>query len=165
MLRGDLDRIVMKAMAKDRKFRYPTAEAMAADITRHLNNEPVLARAPSRLYRFGKLVRRNTLVFAAGAAVLVSLLLALGVSLSMYHQASRARDAAERARTSEAALRNRAEIGEKIARAAVLLKYQKISEADTLLSDIAPEMAQPSLESAGIFHTLALWHAARRPLA
>jgi len=115
----------MKALAKDRKHRYPTAEALAADVTRYLNHEPVLARSPSRFYRLGKLVRRNKVVFATGAVVLLSLVLGLGASTLMFLRATRARDAAERARANEAALRQRAEFGEKVAHAAVLLKYQK----------------------------------------
>ncbi|MBE0544788.1 MAG: protein kinase [Verrucomicrobia bacterium] len=76
-LRGDLDWIVMKALEKDRTRRYETANGLAADIQRHLNNEPVVARPPSNAYRFQKMVRRNKLVFAASASVAVTILLAL----------------------------------------------------------------------------------------
>jgi eukaryotic-like serine/threonine-protein kinase len=58
-LRGDLDWIVMKALEKDRARRYETANGLAMDIQRHLNNEPVVACPPSAVYRFEKLVRRN----------------------------------------------------------------------------------------------------------
>ena len=51
LLRGDLDWIVMKCLEKDRTRRYETANGLAMDIKRHLNNEPVVARPPSRLYR------------------------------------------------------------------------------------------------------------------
>ncbi len=78
-LRGDLDWIVMKALEKDRTRRYDTANGLALDLQRHLNNEPVLARPSSRLYRFRKMVRRNKLAFAAGAVVVAALLLALGI--------------------------------------------------------------------------------------
>jgi len=46
-LRGDLDWIVMKCLEKDRSRRYETANGLAADLKRHLNNEPVVARPPS----------------------------------------------------------------------------------------------------------------------
>ena len=59
LLRGDLDWIVLKALEKDRTRRYATASALALDIGRYLNNEPVLACPPSAAYRFRKLVRRN----------------------------------------------------------------------------------------------------------
>jgi serine/threonine protein kinase len=48
-LHGDLDWITLKAMEKDRMRRYQTAHALAEDIQRHLNSEPVTARPPSRL--------------------------------------------------------------------------------------------------------------------
>jgi len=54
LLRGDLDWIVMKTLEKDRTRRYETANALAMDIQRHLNNEPVLASPPSNLYPFPK---------------------------------------------------------------------------------------------------------------
>src|SRR5262249_32958777 len=53
-LKGDLDWIVMKALEKDRTRRYATANGFAADILRHLANEPVLAAPPSRAYRLRK---------------------------------------------------------------------------------------------------------------
>jgi serine/threonine protein kinase len=57
LLRGDLDWIVMKAIEKDRTRRYESADALASDVQRHLNNEPVMARPPSTTYRLQKLVR------------------------------------------------------------------------------------------------------------
>ena len=64
-LQGDLDWIVMKCLEKDRTRRYETANGLAADLKRHLNNEPVVARPPSKLYGFQKTVRRNKVGFAA----------------------------------------------------------------------------------------------------
>src|ERR1039458_4518691 len=63
LLQGDLDWIVMKALEKDRARRYETANGLAMDVQRYLNNEPVVARPPNRQYRLQKLVRRNRLVF------------------------------------------------------------------------------------------------------
>ena len=70
LLRGDLDWIVMKCLEKDRTRRYETANGLAADLKRHLNNEPVVARPPATAYRFQKAFRRNKLVFTAAAAVM-----------------------------------------------------------------------------------------------
>jgi eukaryotic-like serine/threonine-protein kinase len=84
LVRGDLDWMVMKCLEKDRTRRYETASALAVDIQRHLNNEPVLARPPSKLYRFQKLVRRNKLTFAAGSAVAVALIVGLGLSTWLF---------------------------------------------------------------------------------
>jgi serine/threonine protein kinase/tetratricopeptide (TPR) repeat protein len=58
-LRGDLDRIVMKCLEKNRARRYETANGLAMDLSRHLNNEPVLARPDSAGYRAAKFVRRH----------------------------------------------------------------------------------------------------------
>jgi WD40 repeat protein/serine/threonine protein kinase len=81
LVRGDLDWIVMKALEKDRTRRYETANGFAADIERHLNQEPVIARPPSNVYRFQKLVRRNKIIFAAAAGVVVSLLFGTAISV------------------------------------------------------------------------------------
>ena len=66
MVRGDLDWIVMKALEKDRTRRYETANGLAADVKRHLENEPVAARPPSTAYRLQKAFKRNKLAFTAG---------------------------------------------------------------------------------------------------
>src|SRR5208337_3428073 len=79
-LTGDLDWIVMKCLEKDRTRRYETANGLAADLQRHLSNEPVVARPPSNLYRFQKLVRRNKLTFVATAAIAAALLLGIAAS-------------------------------------------------------------------------------------
>src|SRR5262245_56591357 len=64
-LQGDLDWIVMKCLEKDRTRRYETANELATDIQRHLANEPVTARPPSKLYEFQKTVKRHKVGFAA----------------------------------------------------------------------------------------------------
>ena len=94
-LRGDLDWITMKALEKDRDRRYATANGLAADVQRHLRNEPVSAGPPSASYRLGKLVRRNRGPFAAGAALVLML---LALALTMTVQAGRL--ARERDRTA-----------------------------------------------------------------
>ncbi|HEX5221929.1 MAG TPA: serine/threonine-protein kinase, partial [Verrucomicrobiae bacterium] len=84
---SDLDWIVMKCLEKDRARRYETATGLARDIERHLNNEPVIARPPSKLYEFQKTVRRHKFGFAATATVI--LVLVIGAALSTW-QAVRA---------------------------------------------------------------------------
>jgi serine/threonine protein kinase len=81
-IRGDLDWIVMKALEKRRDRRYETANGLAADIKRHLNNEPVVARPPSAAYKLQKAWRRNKVVFAASAAVFAAL--SIGFIASMW---------------------------------------------------------------------------------
>ncbi len=84
LLRGDLDWIVMKALEKDRVRRYDSATALAEDLRRHLTFEPVLARPPSRLYRFRRMVKRNKLAFAAGTLIPLTLLVGFVVSSLLY---------------------------------------------------------------------------------
>ena len=105
LLRGDLDWIVMKCLEKNRTRRYDTANGLAMDLKRYLANEPVLARPPSAAYRFQKAIRRNKLVFAAGAASATALLVGISASLWQAARATKAKieaDAASRmARVSE----------------------------------------------------------------
>ena len=91
LLRGDLDWIVMKCLEKDRTRRYETANGLAQDLIRHLNDEPIVARPATRLYLFAKIVRRNKVAFASAAAVVVALLLGTAVSTWQAVQARRAK--------------------------------------------------------------------------
>jgi serine/threonine protein kinase/WD40 repeat protein len=97
-LQGDLDWIVMKCLEKDRQRRYETANGLAADIKRHLGNEPVTARPPSAAYRFQKAFRRNKMVFAAGTAIAAALLLGVIASSWQSVRATRAQREALSAR-------------------------------------------------------------------
>jgi tetratricopeptide (TPR) repeat protein len=69
LLRGELDWIVMKCLEKDRTRRYETANGLADDLERYLDDEPVAARPPSRLYAARKFVRRNWRGVMASTAV------------------------------------------------------------------------------------------------
>ncbi len=94
-LTGDLDWIVLKALEKDRTRRYETVNGLAADLKRHLNNEPVTARPPSTAYRFQKAWRRNKLAFTAATAVAVTLVAGIGVSTWQAFVATKARRIAQ----------------------------------------------------------------------
>lgn len=74
-LRGDLDRIVMKAIDRDRTQRYGTALALADDIQRHLNHEPILARPPTLSYQVRKFAQRNRILVAASLLALCALVI------------------------------------------------------------------------------------------
>ena len=76
-IRGELDWIVMKALEKDRERRYGSAIGLARDIERHLNDDPVLARAPSAWYRLRKLATRHRVIFVAAAGAVLVMLVAL----------------------------------------------------------------------------------------
>ena len=108
----------MKCLEKDRTRRYETANGLAADLKRHLNNEPVVARPPSAAYRFQKAFRRNKLAFTAGVAVAVALLLGILVSTWQSVRATHAKQEALAAQTREANQREQAQASEKKALAA-----------------------------------------------
>jgi eukaryotic-like serine/threonine-protein kinase len=97
-LRGDLDWIVMKCLEKDRTRRYETANGLAADIQRHLKDEPIVARPPSKLYEFQKTVRRHKFGFAAAAGLMVVLSVGVLVSTLEAVRATRAEQEQERQR-------------------------------------------------------------------
>ena len=75
LMRGDLDRIVMKTLEKDRTRRYDTALELAQDVERHLRCEPILASSPTLPDIIRKFYRRHRLGVLAGAAASVALLL------------------------------------------------------------------------------------------
>src|SRR6185436_16968513 len=75
LIAGDLDWIVMKCLEKDRARRYETANGLALDIQRHLQDEAVSASPPGQLYKLQKLIRRNKLTCTAAASVLLALVL------------------------------------------------------------------------------------------
>jgi serine/threonine protein kinase/Tfp pilus assembly protein PilF len=73
LLRGDLDAIVLFAMRKEPKMRYPTVADLAADIRRQLARKPVVARCPTLGYRAKCLVKRNGSRLVTSAAVVIVL--------------------------------------------------------------------------------------------
>jgi serine/threonine protein kinase len=178
LLRGDLDWIVMKALEKDRKRRYETANGLAMDIQRHLNNEPVIARPPSRLYQFQKLVRRNRIAFWAAAAVAAALILGLGActfllfrekearqrAVAAEEQQKHLREEAERSEKRETelrqqadAMRQQAEVREMITKGTLAVRENRLEDADTL-ADLIP-LIKPNLEGAAVLRALGEWHA------
>lgn len=73
LLRGDLDNIVAKALKKAPAERYENAMAMAEDLRRYLNHEPVGARADSARYRAAKFLMRHLCALGASAAIVLAL--------------------------------------------------------------------------------------------
>jgi eukaryotic-like serine/threonine-protein kinase len=101
-LRGDLDAIVLKAMALEPDQRYATAAELSADVRRYLENQPVLAGPPSAGYRTRKFVRRHRT--AVAAALLIGLALAGGFVARSLEAARANREAARANQEAEAAL-------------------------------------------------------------
>ena len=164
-IQGDLDWIVMKALEKDRTRRFDTANALAADLQRFLNNEPVEARPPSNVYRFRKLVRRNKMAFAAVSGIVAALALGLVVSLNLYIKEKAALRRALQVEQEEVGLRKQAEagleierkqldyaeIGNKLWRAGVLMSQDQIGQAEELMKGVPPIP-----QSAAIYNVLGM---------
>jgi WD40 repeat protein len=181
-LKGDLDWIVMKCLEKDRARRYETANGLAADLKRHLNNEPVVARPPSTAYRLQKAWRRNKLAFGAGAAVVAALVVGLTLAAIGWRQTRVERDKALQARTEAQASEQkaieagqRAHAGEEEARRAaaglrrtayvgdMALVHQAIGEgnlgrAKSLLARYVPKPSEDDIRG---FEWRYLWAQAR----
>jgi serine/threonine protein kinase/tetratricopeptide (TPR) repeat protein len=93
-LRGDLDWIVMTALARERDDRYPSVAAFAADIDSHLRGNTVSVGPPSFWYRSSKLVRRHRGIVVVAAA---ALLLVAAVVVFFQGRTSDAENVADRA--------------------------------------------------------------------
>jgi serine/threonine protein kinase/Tfp pilus assembly protein PilF len=101
-LRGELDWITMKAMAKDRTQRYASASELAADILRYLKHEPVIAGPPSAMYRLGKYVRRHKVGVAAGALILMTMIIGItGTTIGLVKAVKAEKKAREEAQTAQ----------------------------------------------------------------
>ena len=98
-LRGDLDNVVLKAMAKMPDERYGSVGELAADLRRHLEGLPVSARSASPSYRARKFVRRHRFGVAAVAAVAGALVLGLTLTAIQANRTAIERDRAQREAT------------------------------------------------------------------
>lgn len=92
LLRGDLDTICMKALAKEPEHRYPSAEALLEDLKRHRSGLPVEARLQTMGYRVRKFAGRHRWGVAAGTIAVVSLVGGLGAALWQAQTARLERD-------------------------------------------------------------------------
>ncbi len=152
LLSGDLDWITMKAIDKDPARRYPSASELAADIQRHLRDEPVTASPPSNTYKMRKFVRRHRGAVAAGALVLLALITGvIGVSIGW----SRARLAEHEAAAQAVEASRQAEIATAVndflnndLLAAVKPSVEKGRGRDVLMRDVLYAAAE-HIETAG----------------
>ena len=122
LVRGELDWIVMKCLEKDRTRRYETANGLAMDVKRYLNDEAVTARPATTAYRLRTFARRHKFGVAATAAVATALVLGITGTTAGLVRARSAQKKAEVAETratqqKEYALKLLGEVGEARARA------------------------------------------------
>jgi WD40 repeat protein len=102
-LRGDLDAITLKAMALEPERRYSSASALAEEVGRFLNHQPVTARAPGTVYLMRKFAQRHRFGVAAALGLFLTLLAATIVSWLNYRRAENALELAAQREESERA--------------------------------------------------------------
>ena len=107
-LQGELDQIVLRALAEEPGRRYASAQALADDVLRHLRNEPVSAVADTVGYRATKFVRRNRLAVGAASTTLLALLAGVVGTTWQALEARAQRDVAQTARVEAVAQAQRA---------------------------------------------------------
>jgi serine/threonine protein kinase len=108
-LRGDLETIARKTLAKEPGLRYPSVAALAEDIQRHLHHQPILAHPPSTAYQLRKLVVRHRAAFVVAAAFLTFLIGSAVTTAWLAVRATRERDVAKVAQSEASEARNAAE--------------------------------------------------------
>ena len=101
-LKGDLDWITVKAMAKDRTQRYASASELTSDIERYLKHEPIIAGRPSATYRLKKYIRRHKVGVAAAALVILAMIIGItGTSIGLMKATKAEKKAREEAETAQ----------------------------------------------------------------
>jgi serine/threonine protein kinase len=75
--RGDVETIIGKALEKEKQRRYQSAAALATDIRRYLDHQPIAARPPSTMYQLGKFARRNRQLVGGIIAVFIALVVGI----------------------------------------------------------------------------------------
>lgn len=105
-LRGDLDAIVLKAVATDAEDRYASAAAFGDDLERYLHGLAVSAARPTTWYLARKFVRRNRVASVMGAVALTAILAGTTAALLYAQRAEAARAQAQREQTRSEAVAN-----------------------------------------------------------
>jgi serine/threonine protein kinase/tetratricopeptide (TPR) repeat protein len=140
-VRGELDWIVMKCLEKDRNRRYETANSLASDVQRYLDDEPVQAFPPTAAYRLRKIARRHRTALSMAAAVLSLLILGIVASTWQAVRATRAERLADQER-------GRAEANSRLAHQAVNDYFLAVSEEDLLHEPALRPLRKKLLQSA-----------------
>ncbi|MCG6158013.1 serine/threonine-protein kinase [Rubinisphaera margarita] len=180
---GDLDWIVMKSLEKDRSRRYDSAAALADDLKRYLENQPIQARPPSTLYRVRKYARRHRVAFLTATLVSISLILGTAGSLWQMSKAIGERNAkdtalreATQAKTDAIAAKQKVErFAADLVRANELVvsgqshadagRWQDAMRDYEAAVEIQPSYYLPRVQRAQLFTRLGLWPEAAQDYA
>jgi tRNA A-37 threonylcarbamoyl transferase component Bud32/lipopolysaccharide biosynthesis regulator YciM len=152
MVRGDLDWIVMKALAKERDRRYDSAIGLANDVERFLNHEPVSAGPPGAGYRMRKFVRRHRGQVAAAALVLLALVLGVvGTTLGLIEARRQERIAIDEAKAKEEARQAEAEQRAKAdaSRQQAERRLAQVAKMNDILGSIFKDLNPKNVEKDG----------------
>lgn len=105
-LRGELDLVLLKALHKQPEQRYPSVDALAADLRAHLQGRPVSAQPPGAGYLLRLFVRRHRSAVAAGALALLAMVGGTGLALWQAAEARAQREVAQQRFTQVRQLAN-----------------------------------------------------------
>ncbi len=103
---GDLDRIVIKALACEPALRYPTVMALQQDLQAYLANRPVTARAPSLVYRSKKFLSRNRIPAGIAATAIFATIAFIIFIVVQSQQLREQRDFAQQEQSKASAITN-----------------------------------------------------------
>jgi serine/threonine protein kinase/tetratricopeptide (TPR) repeat protein len=152
LLRGELDWVVMKCLEKDRGRRYDTANALARDLERYLNDEPVEAGPPGPGYRLRKLARKHRAALGVAGMFLTILVLAVCVSTWLAVRATRAERQARTERDRAEQEKLRAEASFQMARETVDRFFTSVGDDPRLKSRGMETFRRDMLENAKEFY-------------
>ena len=134
---------MLRALAKDPHRRYESAGSLGADIARYLTGEPIEAKRDSNLYVLGKVLHKYRVVLGVAMGLMAVILIALGVSLTLWHRASRERDRAQLAEANAQRAQAATEVEAYqalIGRAATKIEQGQILKAQEFLAACAPRL-------------------------
>lgn len=150
----DAESIVRCAMSPDPAQRYPTVEALAADVLRLLADKPVSAHAPSALYRLRKFYRRHTLGTTLGLSLAGAIIVLSIISTMQAARLTAQRDRLIAAAETEHSLRDAAELAQRLV-AESARGHQDTAKflMEMLRNAVRPEFARPE----DLQRKLAVW--------
>lgn len=139
---GDLDAVAMKCLEKATGRRYESVGALVQDLRRYLSDEPVTARAPSRIYVLGKFVRRHRAAFAAATAIVALLIAGVTVSTVLLFREKAALERALAAEQQQAQARAEAELASRAAKTEAARSREVVRFTRDMLEGAGPAVAR-----------------------